>query len=171
MPLFYFQDRGSSPEQDTILDPIHSRSSRVLIHMATTRSIQPLQAIMSPSGSPMENPKNPCHTDRDHHNDDFGSNLVGVTIHNLSQGGTVLDDYSNESNWRHDMGATELINTAAPRLSLYDHYRPHGVNHTDVDDDDIISHTPSCYLGANDHKGNKYITPERSPTIISSLIM
>jgi hypothetical protein len=33
----------------------------------------------------------------------------------------------------------------------------------DVDDDDIISHSRSCYLGANYYEGNRYITPERSP--------
>ena len=33
----------------------------------------------------------------------------------------------------------------------------------DVDDDDIISHSRSCYLDANDFEGNMYITPERSP--------
>jgi hypothetical protein len=33
----------------------------------------------------------------------------------------------------------------------------------DIDDDDIISHTRSCYLGANDHAGNRYITPECFP--------
>jgi hypothetical protein len=33
----------------------------------------------------------------------------------------------------------------------------------DVDDDDIISHSHSCYLGANDYEGNMYITPEHSP--------
>jgi hypothetical protein len=69
------------------------------------------------------------------------------------------------------MGATELINIAASRLSIYNRYRPHGVNHTDVDDDDIILHTHFCYLSVNDHEGNRYITPERSPTIMSSLIM
>ena len=61
------------------------------------------------------------------------------------------------------MGAAELINIVASCLSLCDRYRPHGVNRTDVHDDDIISHTRSCYLGANDHEGNEYITPERSP--------
>ena len=92
-------------------------------------------------------------------------NQVGVTINNLSQGGTVLEqsDHSDESDRPHYTGATELINTVASRLSLYDRYRPHGVNHTDVDDDDIISHLRSCYLGENDYKGNGYITPERSP--------
>jgi len=111
---------------------------------------------MPPSRSPIEDPKNLCHNDWDHNDDNFGSNLVGVTIHNLSQGGTILEqlDYSDESNWCHDMGAAELINTLASCLSLYDHYRPHGFNYTDIDDDDIISHTRSCYLGANDHEGN-----------------
>jgi hypothetical protein len=33
----------------------------------------------------------------------------------------------------------------------------------DVDDDDIISHSRSCYLGANYYEGNRYITLERSP--------
>ena len=47
--------------------------------------------------------------------------------------------------------------------SLYDRNRPCGVNHTDVDDDDIILHTQSCYLSINGHEGNGYITPERSP--------
>ena len=61
------------------------------------------------------------------------------------------------------MGAAKLINIVASRLSLYDYYRPHGVNYTDVDDHDIISHTRSCYLGANDHEGNRYMTHERSP--------
>jgi hypothetical protein len=32
-----------------------------------------------------------------------------------------------------------------------------------VNNDYIISHTRNCYLGVNDHKGNRYITPERSP--------
>jgi hypothetical protein len=116
-------------------------------------------------GSPTENLKKPSHNDRDHSVDGFESNLVGVTIHNLSQGDTVLEqsDHSDEGNRRHDIGAAELINTAASRLSFYDRYQPHGVNHTDVDDDDIISHTRSCYFGANDHEGNGYITPERSP--------
>ena len=109
----------------------------------------------------MEDSQNPSQTDWDHSNDDFNSNLVGVTIHNLSQGGTVLEksDYSDENDRQHDTSVTEPINTAPSCLSLYDHYRPHGINHTDVDDDDIISHTCSCYLGANDHEGNEYITP------------
>jgi hypothetical protein len=105
------------------------------------------------------------HTDRDHSDDGLNSNLVGVTIHNLSQGGTVLEqsDHSDESDRPHYIGAADLINTAASRLSLYNRYRPHGVNHTDVDDDDIISHSRNCYLGANDYEGNRYITPEHSP--------
>ena len=52
---------------------------------------------------------------------------------------------------------------AASHPSLYDRYRLLGVNHADVDVDDIISHTHSCYLNANGHEGNTYITPERSP--------
>jgi hypothetical protein len=47
--------------------------------------------------------------------------------------------------------------------SLYDRCWPCGVNHTDVDDDDIISHTRSCYLRADGHEGNGYITLELSP--------
>ena len=80
--------------------------------MVTTNLNQPLQAVMLPSGSPMEKPKNSCHTDRDHYDDDFGSSLVRFTMHNLSQSGTVLEqlDYSEESDRRHDMGATKLIN-------------------------------------------------------------
>jgi hypothetical protein len=64
-----------------------------------THLIQPLQVVMPPSRSPMENPKNLCHTDRDHCDDDFGSNLVGVTIHYLSHSGTIPEqsDYSDES--------------------------------------------------------------------------
>ena len=113
----------------------------------------------------MENPKNPRHTDQDYNDDGFDSNLIGVTIHNLSQSGTVLEqsDHSDETNQRHDIGATELINTVASRLSLYDRDRPHVVHDMDVDYDDIISHTRSCYLGVNDHEGNMYITPECSP--------
>ena len=61
------------------------------------------------------------------------------------------------------MGATELINAVTSCLSLLDRYQPHGASHLDVDDDFIISHTCSCCLGVNDHEGNKYITPERSP--------
>jgi hypothetical protein len=122
-----------------------------------TRPNQPLQVVTLPSRSPTEKPKTPCHTERDHHDDDLGSNLVGVTIHILNQGDTVLEqsDYSNESDRRHDMGATVLINTATSRLSIYDRYRPHGVNHMDVDDDNIISHTRCCYLGVNDHEGEQ----------------
>jgi hypothetical protein len=63
----------------------------------------------------------------------------------------------------HGMGAAKLINTVASCLSLYDRYRPRRVNHTNIDDDDIILHIRSCYLGANDHDGNGYITPECSP--------
>jgi hypothetical protein len=146
-------------------DPIHSQLSGVSMHVATTRPIQLLQAIMPPLGSPMENPKNPCHTDWDHNNDNSNLNLVGVTIHNLSQGGTILEqsDHSDESNRCHDTGTAELIGAAASLLSLYNRYRPHGVDCADVDDDDIISHTRSCYLSANGHEGNGYITPERSP--------
>jgi hypothetical protein len=33
----------------------------------------------------------------------------------------------------------------------------------DVDDDDIILHTRSCYPSTNDHEANGYITPEHSP--------
>ena len=51
----------------------------------------------------------------------------------------------------------------ASRLSLYDRYWPYGDDHLDVDDDDIISHTHSCYLGASDYEGNRYLTPEHSP--------
>jgi len=69
------------------------------------------------------------------------------------------------------MGATELINTAGSHLSLRDCYWPCGVSHTDVDGDHIISHTHSCYLRVNDQEGNGYITPEHSPTIMSSLVM
>jgi hypothetical protein len=47
------------------------------------------------------------------------------------------------------MGATELINAVASRLSLIDYYRPRGASHPDVDDDYIILHTRSCYLGVN----------------------
>jgi hypothetical protein len=59
----------------------------------------------------------------------------------------------------------ELLNSLTRRFhaSLYDRYWPRGVNHTDVDNDDIILHTRSCYLSANGHEGNGYITPERSP--------
>jgi hypothetical protein len=106
-----------------------------------TRLIQPLWAITLFFGSPTKKPKNPRHTDGDHHNDDCGSNLVGVTIHNLSQGSTVLEqsDYSDESDRHHDMGTTELINAVALRLSLHDRYWPRGARHSDVDDDYIIS--------------------------------
>ena len=63
----------------------------------------------------MENPKNPHHTDWNHSDDGLNLNLVRVTIHNLSQGGTVLEqsDHSIESDRLHYIGAAELINTAA----------------------------------------------------------
>jgi hypothetical protein len=49
--------------------------------------------------SDMERLKHPRHTNGDHHNGNFGSNLVRVTIHILSQGSTILEqsNYSNES--------------------------------------------------------------------------
>jgi hypothetical protein len=99
----------------------------------------------------MEDLKSPHHTDWDHNNDDFDLSLVIVTIHNLSQGGTILEqlDHFDENNWHHNMEAAELFNIVASRLSLYDHYRPSRANHTNADDDDIISHTHSCYLGSN----------------------
>jgi hypothetical protein len=79
---------------------------------------------MSSLESPMEDPKTPCHTDRDHSDDGSDLNLVGVTIHNLSQGDTVLDqlDYSDEKNRHHNMGTAKLINIVASRLCLYDSY-------------------------------------------------
>ncbi|CAD6212108.1 unnamed protein product [Miscanthus lutarioriparius] len=105
--------------------------------------------------------ENPRHTDWDPHDDDFSSNLVEVTIHNLSQGGTILEqsNSSDESDRHHDMGATKLANTAAPCLSLYDRYQSRGVSHKDVDDDYIILHTRSCDLGVNGHEGNGFRAP------------
>jgi hypothetical protein len=48
-------------------------------------------------------------------------------------------------------------------VSLYDRHRSQEDDHVNVDDDDIISHSHSCYLGASDYEGNGYLTPERSP--------
>jgi hypothetical protein len=68
--------------------------------VAMTRPGQLLQAITQPLGSPTEDPKNSHHIDQDHNDDDFDSNLVGVTIHNLSQSGTILEqsDLYDENN-------------------------------------------------------------------------
>ena len=68
----------------------------------------------------MENSKNPRHTNQDDDDDGLDSNLVEVIVHNLSQGGTVLEqlDHSDENNQPHDMGTVELINTVASRHSL-----------------------------------------------------
>ena len=92
-------------------------------------------------------------------------NLVRVTIRNLTQDDTVQEksDYSDESSRRHDIDASKLMNTVACRLSLYDcNQSPEG-NHANADDDDIISHTLSCYLSMNDYEGNGYLTPKHSP--------
>ena len=52
-----------------------------------TRKTQLLQATTLPFGSLTEDSQNPHQIDRDRSDDDFDLNLVGVTIHNLSQGG------------------------------------------------------------------------------------
>jgi hypothetical protein len=158
------QNRGSSPDSgcDTRSDPFLTlRSANTSGNNSTNPT--PL-GYHAASRSPMEDPKNPHHTDWDHNNDDFDLSLVIVTIHNLSQGGTILEqlDHFDENNWHHNMEAAELFNIVASRLSLYDHYWPSGANHMNVDDDDIISHTRSCYLGSNGQEGNGYITPEHS---------
>jgi len=87
----------------------------------------------------MEDSQNPHETDQDYNNDNFDSNLVGVTIHNLSQGITILEksDYSDENDRQHGTGVTEPINTATSCLSLYDRYWPREDEYTDVDDDII----------------------------------
>ena len=128
---------------------------------------------MPPFGSPTENPKDPHHTNGDHSNDGLDLNLVGVTIHNLSQSGIVLEqsDHSDKSDRLHDIGAVELINTAASRLSLYDRYRTRGVNHTDVDDDDIIRIHAVAISMRLITRGMGTSRPNVRPTINSSLVM
>ena len=46
----------------------------------------------------------------------------------------------------------------ASHLSLYDRYRSQEDDHTNVDNDAIISHTRSCYLSSSDYEGNGYLT-------------
>ena len=82
--LFLRKIRDSIPKTDMVPDLIHSQTSGVPTHAATTRPIQLLQAITPPFGSPTKDLKNPRNTDRDCNDDNFNSNLVGVTIHNLS---------------------------------------------------------------------------------------
>jgi hypothetical protein len=112
-----------------------------------------------------EDSQNPHQTDQNRSDDDFDLNLIRVTIHNLSQGGTILErsDYSDENSWRNTFNTIELINTVASRLSLYDRYWPYGDSHSNIDDDEIIFHTRSCCLGTSDYEGNGYLTPECSP--------
>jgi hypothetical protein len=52
--------------------------------------------MMQPTESPTKDPQNLDQTDWDCGDDDFDLNLVRVTIHNLGQGGTVMEK-SNDS--------------------------------------------------------------------------
>lgn len=133
--------------------------------MATTRQTQFLQAMMQPTEPPTKDPQNPDQTDRDCGDDNFDLNLIGVTIHNLSLGGTVLEksEDSDDNNWRHGTDAPRLINSAASCLSLYDCDQLNVGSDANGDDDDIISHTWSCYLSTHDYEENGYQTPEHSP--------
>jgi hypothetical protein len=92
-------------------------------------------------------------------------NLVGVTIHNLSQGGTVLEesDDSDDTNCRYGTDASRLINSATFCLSLYNFDQLYAGSSTNVDDDDIISHMCNYYLSTNYYEENGYHTPEHSP--------
>ena len=74
---------------------------------------------MQPTEPPMEDPQNPDQTNQDCGDDDFDLNLIRVTIHNLSQGGTVLEksDNSDDNNWRQGRQSHNDIMWAAPPFS------------------------------------------------------
>jgi hypothetical protein len=133
--------------------------------MAMTHRAQLLQAIIQPSEPPMEDPRNPNQIDQDCSDKDFDLDLVGVTIHNLSEGSTVLEgsNDSDDNNWWHGTDASKLINSAASRLSLYDCNELYAGSHTNADDDDIILQTRNCYRSTNNYEENGYRTPEHSP--------
>jgi hypothetical protein len=118
--LFLHKIGDPVPTSDTAPDPIPSRSSGAPTHAATTRQTQLRQAVLLPFEPPTEDSRTARQTDWGHSDDDFGLNLVGVTIHNLSQGGTVLEelDYSDNNHLRHNAYASRFINEAASRLSL-----------------------------------------------------
>jgi hypothetical protein len=71
--------------------------------------------MMQPTESPTKDPQNQDQTDWDCGDDDFDLNLVRVTIHNLSQGGTVMEksNDSDDYNWRHGIDASRLTNSTA----------------------------------------------------------
>jgi hypothetical protein len=82
--LFLHKIRDLVPMADTAPDLILSRFSGAPMHAAMTRQIQLLWVVSLPSEPPTEDLQSPYQTDRDYHDDDFSSNLIRVTIHNLS---------------------------------------------------------------------------------------
>ena len=95
------------------------------------------QATVEPTEPPTEDPKNPDQTDWDCSDDDFDSNFVEVTIHNISQGGTILEksDNSNHEDWWHSADTSRLVNPIAFCWFL-DNYDQLLKNTNSNDDDD-----------------------------------